>query len=209
MRSSPVALRLLGMCVMQRNPTPMSESAAGPDRQASSQRHEFLATLVRELFQTERSAERHPAREAERYGDSAPARALRAVSSHAASVLAELPQLVEAAKLPDSTAGRSVGELFSVVRDNVADFLVDAERSYRGTLLGMRHGVDLVRMIQRVADASGQVEIGGFCARWLAEREPLVHGVESAMAWFAEHPGAAVHSGKWLPGLRRRGSQAN
>jgi hypothetical protein len=186
-----------------------SSTTAEPDREVASHHHELLATLVRELFQSERSADRHPAREAERFGDSAPARALRAVSSHARQVLAELPAVVESARLPDSTAGRTVGEIFSLVRDNVADFLVDAERSYRGTLLGMRHGVDLVRMIQRVADASGQVEIGGFCTRWLAEREPLVHDVEAAMAWFAQHPGEAIHSGKWLPGLRRRHSSVN
>jgi hypothetical protein len=194
---------------MQRNPTATTESAPQPDRQVANQRRDLLATLVRELFQTERSAQRHPAREAERYGDSAPSRALRAVSEHATAVLAELPGVVESVSLPDSTAGRTVGELLSLVRDNVTDRLVDAERSYRGTLLGMRHGVDLVRLIQRVADAGGLVELGGFCTRWLAAREPLIHDVELAMSWFAEHPGEAAHTSKWLPARLRRITQLN
>jgi hypothetical protein len=60
------------------------------------------------------------------------------------------------------------------------------------TLLGLRHGVDLVRMIRHVADSAGRVEIGGFCTRWLDERSPLVAHAEHAMSWFAHHPGRAV-----------------
>lgn len=175
--------------------------AERPDQEVAHQQHELLVGLFRELFQTERSAERHPMREAERLGDTPPAQALRAVSWHAASVLRELPALAMSANLPDSTAGRTLGELFSLIRDNVADRFIDAERSYRATLLGLRHGVDLARMIQRVADASGQVEIGGFCTRWLAAREPLVHDVEQALSWFAANPDVALHEATWRPHL--------
>jgi hypothetical protein len=183
--------------------------AARPDAEQARHHHELLTTLMRELFQTEQSAERHPTREADRLGDSAPAQALRAVASHAQRVLTELPQLTRDVELPDSMLGRGVGLLFSRVRDTIADKLVDAERSYRGTLLGMRHGVDLVKLIRHVADASGQVEIAGFATRWLEEREPLVAGVEAALAWFAQHPEVSVHSGAWgIGALRaRRASQ--
>jgi len=186
---------------------------ARPDQNVANQHHELLVGLIRELFQAERSAERHALREAERLGDTPPAQALRAASRHAAQVLRELPAAVEASRVGGAAAGRTLGELLSLLRDNAIDFLVDAERSYRATLLGLRHGVDLVRMIQHVTDASGDVELGGFCARWLGEREPLVHGVEVAMTWFAEKPGVAIHSGKWLPNLpllrRRRSAQHN
>jgi hypothetical protein len=82
--------------------------------------------------------------------------------------------------------------MFSSIREAVADRLVDHERSYRGTLLGLRHGVDCVKMIRHVADACGRVEIGGFCTRWLEAREPLVGRAEHAMSWFAHHPKRAV-----------------
>ena len=49
-----------------------------------------------ELFQTERSAYRHPIREAKRLGDVPPAIALRAVAAHANEVLDELPKLARA-----------------------------------------------------------------------------------------------------------------
>lgn len=177
--------------------------APRPDEGQARHHHELLTTLMRELFQTEQSAERHPVREAERLGDSAPAQAMRAVSEHARRVLAELPAVATGHELPDSAVGRGVGLLFSRVRDTIADKLVDAERSYRGTLLGMRHGVDLVRLIRHVADASGQVEVAGFATRWLEEREPLVAAVEQALSWFAQHPDVSVHSGAWGVGLRR------
>jgi len=46
-------------------------------------------------------------------------------------------------------------------------------------------------MLRHVADATGKVEIGGFCTRWLGEREPLITEVERSMSWFAHHPALA------------------
>jgi hypothetical protein len=156
--------------------------------------HALLANLTRELFQTEHSAKVHTRREARHLGDSAPAQALRAVSDHASLVLGELPAVARAHDLPVSHVGVAVGALLSFVRETIADRLVESERTYRGTLLGMRHGVDLVKMIRMVADHNGLVELGGFCTRWLEQREPLVARVESALSWFAHHPTAASHA---------------
>lgn len=161
--------------------------------------HELLAGLFRELFQTEHSAKVHPRREARHLGDTPPAAALRAVSEHAAVILGQLPPLAAANQLPVSRAGLSLGALFSLVRETVADRLVESERSYRGTLLGMRHGVDLVKMIRMVADHNGLVEIAGFCTRWLEQREPLVAKVEQQLSWFAHHPDAASHANSRIP----------
>jgi hypothetical protein len=160
--------------------------------------HALLASLFRELFQTEYSAKVHPRREARHLGE-APAEALRAVSGHAAQVLRELPTIARAHELPVSRTALSVGALFSFVRETIADRIVESERSYRGTLLGMRHGIDLVKMIRMVADHNGLVDIGGFCTRWLDTREPLVAKVEQALSWFAHHPGAAAHSAGRIP----------
>jgi hypothetical protein len=147
-----------------------------------------MATLWEEFNQTERSAKRHPAREAERLDGTPPAVALRAVSEHATRVLTELDTVAWVENLSSGTIGRAVGELFTNAREMVTDRIMDAERSYRATLLGMRHGVDLVKLVREVARARGRMELDEFCTRWLAERQPLVAGVEHAMAWFATHP---------------------
>lgn len=163
---------------------------------------ELLRKLFRELSQTERSASRHGRREADRYGKTPPGEALRAVAEHADRQQREVARLDRRTLLSGLRVGALVGESFSFVRQLVGDRLVDAERSYRGTLLGMRHGVDLVDLIRRVADASGQVEIGGFCTRWLDERRPLVDQVAHELAWFASHPARA--SERPGPGILRR-----
>jgi hypothetical protein len=165
-----------------------------------SQQHALLKSLMRELFQSERSAMKHPRREAERLGGGPPAQALEAVSEHARRVFADLCATARASDLPASRAGMAIGSLFSIARHVVLDRAIDTERSYRTTLLGMRHGVDIVKLIRKVADASGGVELAGFCTRWLEEREPLVERVESAMGWFAEHPQRAAE----MPRARRR-----
>lgn len=163
---------------------------------------ELLTSLFRELRQAERSAERHCARESHRLRGG-PAEALAAVSEHAAGINRELAEVVRAEEL-DASGGDGLGTFLSTVRDAVVDRLIERERSYRMTLLGLRHGVDVVRMIRHVADTCGRVEIGGFCTRWLNEREPLVARVEQAMSWFAHHPQEATEPALPLNPLRRK-----
>jgi hypothetical protein len=163
-----------------------------PDPKKAEEREALLRSLFAELFQTERSAEVHGAREARRLGASAPGLALREIVAHAARVNRELPGLAEREHLKIGRIGALVGRAFSAVRHGVADRLIDEERSYRGTLLGLHHGIDVVRMIRYVADSAGRVEIGGWCTRWLEAREPLVEQAAHAMSWFAHHPAAAL-----------------
>jgi hypothetical protein len=151
----------------------------------------LVASLFAEISQTERSAKRHCEREAGRLGDTEPARALRAASRHAERVLTDLSRVAMSEDLPTGALGRAIGEIFSNVRQLVTDRVIDAERSYRGTLLGLRHGVDLVRFALRVAESTGRTELAVFCAHWLREREPLVKAVEAAMSWFASRPAVA------------------
>jgi len=174
---------------------PMS-STQDLDRTAD---HAWLSSLVRELFQTEQSAKDHPVREAERLGSVPPAEALRAVSAHARRALAELPALVSRHHLPVSNGGRRVGAAFSVVRDHFADLLLSAERSYRGTLLGMRHGVDLVLLIQSVAREQGDPALATWCGNWLERRRPLVEAVARELSWFAANPSCAFEAAKPNP----------
>jgi hypothetical protein len=157
--------------------------------------HSLLESLFAELFQSERSAELHPAREASRLGDeTAPARALRAVSQHARSVRGELRELARERDLSVTQAGRRIGDLFSWVRRFVSDGVMEEERSYRATLLGMRHGIDLVELVRGTAESADDAELAAWCTEWLNVREPLVEEVRAQLAWFAWHPEQALRA---------------
>jgi hypothetical protein len=162
-----------------------------PKKLTTNQRT-LVNNLTRELFQTETSAVRHSKREAARLGDTAPAHALRSVAAHAEEVLPQLPQLAERNGLIVSKGGMVVGELFSQTRDKFADMLIDSERSYRGTLLGMRHGVDVVRLLEEFARSVDNAELTQFCTQWLERRQPLVQEVDAELRWFAQNPDEAV-----------------
>jgi hypothetical protein len=152
----------------------------------------LLNNLTRELFQTETSAARHCAREADRLGTTPPALALRAVAQHAEKVLAALPAIAERNGMLVSKGGVATGELFSQLRDKLADLFIDSERSYRGTLLGCRHGLDVVRLLLQLAVVVGNEDLDNFCASWLNTRTVLVEQLEEELAWFAKHPAEAV-----------------
>jgi hypothetical protein len=177
---------------------------ARPDPEIGKKHAKLRASLMQELMQSERSAQLHCVREASRLGDSAPARALRACAQHADVIHVDLRAIARKLHLPDGLVGRTVGRILSAARNMVIDRMIDEERSYRGTLAGLRHGIDVCRMLQHVADASGEVELAGLCTRWLAEREPLVEAVSHAMTWFALHPQVAVEH----PGTARELAEA-
>jgi hypothetical protein len=152
----------------------------------------LLEKLTRELFQTETSASRHCRREAERLGNAAGAEAFREIARHADGILERLPGLMKAEGLPESPGGSIVGASFSQVRDKIADKMLDRERSYRGTILGLRHGVDVVRLFGAVGERNGRSTLGSFRDEWFATRLPLVQRVEEGLVWFADHPDTAL-----------------
>ncbi len=179
------------------HPTAMSTGEAGAsesvlDQDSTEIEHDLLVGLFRELFQTEQSARLHPVREANRLGDVPPAAALRKVAEHAERVMAELPALAEKNQLPISGAGMMLGSLLSNCRQLVIDRIVEPERSYRGTLVGMRHGIDLVGLIGHVARAQNNSELAKWSESWLAERTPLVEAAAHELVWFAQVPEAAM-----------------
>jgi len=149
--------------------------------------HELLRNLTRELFQTEASASRHSRREANRLPESPPKAALNAVAEHADVALEQLKQLAEKEDLPEGSFASALGEAFSQIREHVADHMLEGERSYRGTLLGMRHGVDAVRMFGLAAKHGGFTDLARWSEQWEAQRAPLVLEVERQLEWFAEH----------------------
>lgn len=139
--------------------------------------------LLHEFFQTERSAMEHPRKEAERLGDTPPAHAMLAVAAHAEESLERFKALVNKKSL-----GEQTGKLFSILREGVGDRPLTSERSYRGTLLGMAHGLDLGTVAHELARGLGEAALADFFASWLAQRQELVQACRAELSWFVEHP---------------------
>jgi hypothetical protein len=152
--------------------------------------------LCRELAQSEHDADVHTRREARRLGDAPPARALRAISAHAAASRPRLAALMrQRHQRVGLGLGRAVGAVFAVLRHAIFDRVIGAERSFRATLLGLRHGIDAMRLLRAVAAREGDLQLAGYCDDVLVERLVLVAHAERALGWFADRPGLALRSG--------------
>lgn len=151
------------------------------------QNHPILARVCGELFQTERSAERHPLVEAERLGDVPPALPMRLVSAHATNALAQLEVLARDRGHEAAAAGRAVGDFLSNMRQKVVDLALTEEMSYRGTLLGIRHGIDLMDLVHH-ASSEVDAELHAWASEWLSERRRLADMAARELAWFAANP---------------------
>ena len=151
--------------------------------------------LCRELAQSEHDAVIHTAREADRLGSIAPAEALRAISAHARELAPRINELLVDQPV-GRTLGRLVGEMFSTLRHYGFDRMIDTERSFRATLLGLRHGVDCVRLLREVGVCGNDADLTRFCDRYLLERQALLERAEQTLAWFAERPSQALQSGR-------------
>ena len=151
--------------------------------------------LCRELSQSEHDAKVHPTREARRLGNTPPAGALRAIAAHAEELRPRLEALLSRDQRVGLRLGRTVGSLFSMIRHLILDRIIDAERSYRGTLLGLRHGIDVARLLREVAAREGDAALVRFCDELLVARLCLIEDAEQVLAWFAEQPSLALRSG--------------
>ena len=166
---------------------------------------ELVYPLIPEAFQAERSACRHPRLEARRLGIVPPADALLAVAVHADTALARLTTVTDGLGLRSRAAGQVIGVGFSVLRNRLGDPLLDAERSYRGTLLGIRHTIDIMRLLaatsRRVPGLRALVEL---CDEWLPERTRLWQECLDNLEWFAANPHVARRP-VWAAQLRQVG----
>ena len=155
-------------------------------------RRDLFQKLGRELLQTETSAVVQGHREASRLPGTPAAEALVRISRHAEASLAELP--------PSFQYGGSLGlspllgQLFSGIRQLVVDRMTDRERSYRATLRGMRHGIDVVRLLAPLARAQREAAFESWCIEWLYTREELVEQATAQLEWFAMHPRQAIQT---------------
>jgi hypothetical protein len=152
--------------------------------------------LSRELAQSEHDAIIHGAREARRYGADPPALVLRAVSEHARKLNPTLVAIWGDQAAVGVRAGRAVGETFSSIRHFAVDWVLDAERSYRATLLGLRHGLDTARLLRGVLAEQRDRPALAVCDALIEGRAPLLARLEDRLRWFAAHPEVALRSSR-------------
>lgn len=150
--------------------------------------------LGRELAQSEHDARLHTRREAKKLGDVWPAATLVAIAAHAD---AQWPALLRHLRTQPIgwRLGRAVGAAFSALRHFCFDRLIDSERSFRATLLGLKHGVDVVRLLHEVALGEADDDLVAWCEQFLDARLALLAHAEQSLEWFAEHPRRALASG--------------
>jgi hypothetical protein len=152
--------------------------------------------LCRELAQSEHDAIVHCLREARRYGRQPPGQILRAVADHASQIRPALGRVWGERPPLGIRVGRAVGEAFSVLRHLAIDWIIDAERSYRATLLGLRHGLDAARLLRDVLVQQQDYDALRVCDELIAGRSELLTRVEDRLWWFAAHPDVALRSGR-------------
>jgi hypothetical protein len=153
---------------------------------------QLLRSVVAELFQSERSASRHPVVEAERVGDTPPALPMQLVAAHATRALGELEVLSHDRDLEVGKGMRALGRTLSAMRNRVADLGLRREQSYRFTMLGIRHGIDTVRLLREIAVERDDTELVSWTEQWLEERLQLIGQAEAQLSWFARFPEEAV-----------------
>ncbi len=158
-------------------------------------REKLRSKLCRELAQSEHSAIYHSTREAKRLGDVPPAHALLAIAEHARSYQKRFELVAKERPTFGLAVGRAVGEAFSLLRHVIFDRMIDVERSYRGTVLGAKHGTDVARLLREVALLDHEAPMIDFVNAWLSEREALIRKAEAELAFFAEDPQRAIKSG--------------
>lgn len=161
-------------------------------------RRELFETLISEVFQTEQSACDHPTREAQRLGDAPPAEAMRACAEHAERTLETLRDFCEQDNLRPRNAARALGSTFSQIRDKFADLVLDRQRSYRGTLLGIAHGIHVFELLREVV-TTGALDSDDarqrwlfFINQWLHDRRQILQAATLALHWFAANPEQAL-----------------
>jgi hypothetical protein len=160
--------------------------------QRAAKLNPLVRALFPEAFQSEESAKIHAAREAHRLGAVSPSTPMLGVSAHARTALSQLERLAKARGVAGRRTGRAARRILTSMREWTTDFVASAEKSYRGTILGLHHGMGVVLLLEDAAIADGDQELADFCSRWIETRSKLIADAERELAWFAQHPQAAT-----------------
>jgi hypothetical protein len=172
----------------------MNTAVSYVESEASHELLELEHKLLRELAQSEYDAYLHTQRQAARLGACLPAEACLEISRHAELTRPRLHALMEArGRAVGHALASFVGRIFSNLRYYGLDNAIANERSYRATLLGLRHGVEAAHLLRFVSMRAGDDDVTVFCNELLSVRQPQLDRAVSALEWFADHPKLAAH----------------
>ena len=154
------------------------------------ERRRLLDRLIREIYRGEVHAAEHAARQEKLIGDVAPVLALREIAAHALAMRERFEAIVRGYDLQTGRNGFSA--TLSSLRGLVPDRMVDPERTYRTSLLDLRHGIDVVKLAREVARSEELFGIIRWCDDYLGARRTLVARVEAQLVWFVEQAGVEL-----------------
>jgi hypothetical protein len=130
--------------------------------------------------------------EASRLGTTPPGDVMEEIAAHADGQIEKLDELAVARGMTPASGAKTIGSAFSVIRDNLADLTTTTEQSYRVTMLGVRHGIDLVRMLRELALRASDESLKQWSEAWLSRRLELAEQAETELAWFVANPERAL-----------------
>lgn len=170
--------------------TTIPDLQVSPDAREQESLERLHDKLARELLQSERDAHLQTRREAKRQGPGVPTDLLLEIADHAEQTEARLRALI----VPPFSVAMSlfVAKTFSNLRYYAFDRMIAHERSYRATLLGLRHGLDAAYLLRAAAMRAFRPQTTNLCTELIRVREPLLQKAVDAVSWFAEHPQFAM-----------------
>lgn len=158
----------------------------------SKEAQDLLGALARELLSSERGASRHARLEAERLGQSPPGVIMDEIAIHAERSLEQVEEWARRRGIRSAVSESVASRALTNVRERFSELAMSVEQSYRMSLLGMRHSVDLIRLIRELAVLADDRDLREWSERWSLRRLDLLEQAEMALGWFAEHPGRAL-----------------
>jgi len=158
----------------------------------------------RELLRTEAWMRLHCQRETERLGSVPPAEPLRAAGHHADAAVKYMMAHTARVDFPLNVASTVAGLIASSASTFVLDRVLSSEQAYRSTLLSMKRGVDLVKMMNQLAQRSGELELIEWTDSWLRLREAYLQQAEAQLGWFADKVRQAEQAARPLFATKRR-----
>jgi hypothetical protein len=148
--------------------------------------------LCRELAQSEHDAHLQSRREAQRQGPGLPSEILLEIADHAEQTEARLRAQITSGQPIGAALSLVAAKLFSNLRYYAFDRMIAHERSYRATLLGLRHGLDAAHLLRATAERAFRPQIQTLCAELIRIREPMFVRAVAALDWFADHADLAI-----------------
>jgi hypothetical protein len=151
----------------------------------------LLEKLIRETVRAEAQAMEAPAREARRIGATPPIAALADIAEHAEAMQRRFETMLDGHELQLHVTRGALGSTLTSLRHLVVDRVGNGERAFRTTLLDLRHGIEVVKLLREITRRHTLFGLVRWCDDWLGARRTLVARAEAQLSWFADQEALA------------------